>query len=74
MKWELKRKYLPENYKQDVYIKIHNLRQRDMSVEEYTAEFDSLMIKGVLKEVKEQSIARYLSGLKFKISNVMHLQ
>ena len=52
MKRELKRKYLPDNYRQDVYMKIHNLGLKDMSVEEYTVEFDSLMIKGDMVEAK----------------------
>ena len=74
MKRELKRKYLLDNYRQDAYMKIHNFRQKDMSVEEYTTEFDSLMIKGDLRETEEQSIARYLGGLKYEIFDVVSLQ
>ena len=33
MKKELKRKYLPFNYCQDIYLKIQNFKQRDLSVE-----------------------------------------
>ena len=46
MKRELKRKYLPDNYRQDIFLKIHNFRQKEMTVAEYTAEFDHLMFKG----------------------------
>ena len=45
MKRELKRKYLLEHYKQDVFMKFHNFKQKELSVEEYTAEFDHLMIR-----------------------------
>ena len=45
-----------------------------MSVEEYTVEFDNLMIKVDLVESKEHTIARYLGGLKYEISNVVTLQ
>ena len=45
-----------------------------MNVEKYTIEFDSLMIKKELREAKEQSIACYLDGLKYEISNVLYLQ
>ena len=34
MKRELRRKYLLKNYKQDVYLQIQGLRQKDISVED----------------------------------------
>ena len=74
MKKELKRKYLPFNYRQDIFLKIQNLKQQNLTVEEYSTEFENLMIKGDLQEAEEQSIARYLSGLRFKISRMVQLQ
>ena len=74
MKHELKRKYFPDNYKQDIFLKIHNFRQKEMTVAKYIAEFDHLMLKGELTEPDEQTIARYLGGLKYEISNVVQLQ
>ena len=53
MKRELKRKYLPDNYRQEIFLKIHDFKQKDLSVEEYTAEFDNLMLKGELVEPEE---------------------
>ncbi|KAI9182620.1 hypothetical protein LWI28_027252 [Acer negundo] len=66
MKKELTRKYLLDNYQQDIFLKIQNFKQKDLSIAEYTAEFDNLMLKGDLME-------RYLGGLNYKISNVVHL-
>ena len=43
-------------------------------MEEYTAEFDNLMLKGELVEPEEQTIARYLGGLKYEIAKVVQLQ
>ena len=43
-------------------------------MEEYSAEFENLMIKGDLQEAEEQSIARYLAGLRFEISKTVQLQ
>ena len=74
MKKELKRKYLPFHYRQDIFLKIQNLKQQNLTVEEYSAEFENLMFKGDLQEAKEQSIARYLAGLRFKISKTFQLQ
>ena len=74
MKCEFKRKYLPSTYCQDVFMKIHNLRRKTLSVEEYTTEFDNLMLKSELEEPEEHSIARYLGGLNFEIASVVNLQ
>ena len=73
MKHELKRKYFPDNYRQDIFLKIHNFRQKEMIVAKYTVEFDHLMLKGKLTKPEEQTIARYLRGLKYEISNVVQL-
>ena len=74
MKRELKRKYLPDNYRQDIFLKLHNFRQKELSVEDYTAEFDHLMLKCDMVEQEEQTIARYLGGLRPEISNIVQLQ
>ncbi|GKC38100.1 gag-pol polyprotein-like protein, partial [Tanacetum coccineum] len=74
MKRELKRRFLPEIYRQDSFLKFHNLKQQDKSAEEYTSEFDHLMIKYDIVEPKEQTIAHYLGGLRSEISNVVQLQ
>nr|GEZ24904.1 hypothetical protein [Tanacetum cinerariifolium] len=74
MKRELKRRFLLENYRQDSFLKFHNLKQQDKSAEEYTSEFDHLMIKCDIVELEEQTIACYLGGLQSEISNVVQLQ
>ena len=43
-------------------------------MEEYSAKFENLMIKGDLQENEEQSIARCLTGLMFEISKIVQLQ
>ena len=45
-----------------------------MSVEEYTREFEKLLIKCDLQEDEEQTIVRYLGGLDHKYSHVVELQ
>ena len=74
MKKELKRKYLPFNHRQDIYLKIQNFKQQNFSVEEYSAGFENLMIKGDLQEAEEQSITRYLASMRFEISRAIYLQ
>ena len=45
-----------------------------MSVDEYTIEFEKLLIKCDIQEPEEQTIVRYLGGLEPKYSNVVELQ
>ena len=45
MRRELTRKFLPSSYYQDTFIQLHNFRQRNLTVEEYTKEFESLLMK-----------------------------
>ena len=73
MKKELKMKYLPLNYRQDIYLKIQNFKQQDLSVEEYSTEFENLIINGDLQEFEKQVIARYLVGLRFNIVRVIFM-
>ena len=74
MKKELKRKYLPIDYQQKIYHKLHNLKQKELSVDEYTTALDHLMMLGELVKPEEQSIARYIGGLRYDIANVLQLQ
>jgi len=45
-----------------------------MSVDEYTREFEKLLIKCDVQKPKEQTIIRYLGGLEPKYANVVELQ
>ncbi|XP_017982330.1 PREDICTED: uncharacterized protein LOC108663252 [Theobroma cacao] len=74
MRRELKHKFRPEHYRQEIFIKFHNLRQKTMSVEEYTMEFEQLHMKCDVHELEEQTVARYLGGLNVEIADVVQLQ
>ena len=45
-----------------------------MRLEEYSAEFENLIINGDLQEFEEQLIANYLVGLRFNITRVIFMQ
>jgi len=74
MKTKLKARFLPASYVRDSYAQLHNLTQGSMSVDEYTREFEKLLIKCDIQEPEEQTIVRYLGGLEPKYSNVIELQ
>ncbi|PKU87302.1 RNA-directed DNA polymerase [Dendrobium catenatum] len=71
---ELQKKFLPMHYRQDMFLRLHNLQQHELSVEEYAAEFEQLGLKCQLEEPEENTIARFLGGLHSSISNIVHLQ
>jgi len=73
MRDKLKDEFLPSHYLQDNYLKLHNLKQGTKSVEEYTREFEQLLLKCDLKEDKTQTLIRYLSGLDEHIAHVIEL-
>lgn len=74
MKRELKKKYLFDHFQQDAFLRFHNFKQNELSVEEYKAEFDHLMTQCDIVELEEQMIARYLGGLHVEINDVVQQQ
>jgi len=60
MKEKLMAKFLPPHYLQDNYTKLYNLRQELKSVEEYTREFERLLMICDLRENEDQTIVRFL--------------
>jgi len=74
MKAKMKARFLPSTYVQDQYMLFHHLNQAKISVEEYTREFQKLMIKYDIHEPEEQTMVRYLGGLDPRIANVVELQ
>ena len=64
---KLKGKFLPSDYQLTLYRKMKNLRQRLLTVKEYTEEFYRVSIRaGQFQETPEKT-ARYVNGLKLEI-------
>ena len=74
MKSELKARFLPPTYVQDCYSQLYHLDQGNLSVEEYTHEFEKLVIMCDLHQPEEQTIVRYLGGLDPTYANLVDLQ
>ena len=55
-------------------MKFYNFKQGALSIEDYTREFEYLMLRCDVVEPKEQTIARYLAGMKDEICNDVRLQ
>ncbi|KAI4340524.1 hypothetical protein MLD38_025351 [Melastoma candidum] len=72
MKREMTKRFLPERYRHDLFI-ILNLLQQSSSVSEYTREFEQLMFQCDIVEPTEQTIARYIKGLKTHVADAVEL-
>jgi hypothetical protein len=72
MKKKLKEQFFPFKYMQTLYKNLHNLKQFG-SAEEYIETFYPLVARVDLNESEEQMVARYLSGLKPSIQDILGL-
>jgi len=68
------KRFLPDNYKRDLYLKVSSLSQGRLNVEEYIREFEQLQIRSGLEEEPEQTMARFLRGLDPAIAEKVDLQ
>jgi len=74
MKSRLKAQFLPPTYIQNNYSLLHHLTQGTMSVEEYTREFEKLLIKCDLQEAEKETTVRYFGRLDPRYAHVVELQ
>ena len=57
MKRIMHRRFMPEYYMQNLYLKLQSIRQGGMSVEDYVMEFEMLSMRCELSEPREQTVA-----------------
>ncbi|VFQ61545.1 unnamed protein product, partial [Cuscuta campestris] len=62
----LKKKFLPEQYVRDNFSKLQHLRQGPRSVEDYTREFEELLMRCDLHENDSQTLELYKDDEDFK--------
>eukprot|EP00253_Pinus_taeda_P003235 PITA_03235 len=61
---KLKAKFLPKDYHLNLFKQMQNLKQKGMSVKEYTEEFYRLSIRTGHAEDDLEKVARYVNGLR----------
>jgi hypothetical protein len=74
MKREMRARFVPKHYRRDLFDKLQNLRQGNLSVEDYYMEMEKAMIRANVYEDEEQSIARFMSGLHRNIQRIVEFQ
>ena len=60
---KMKDKFIPRDYQITLFRRMHNLRQKLMSVKEYTEEFYKISIRAGHRESDDEKVARYKNGL-----------
>ncbi|XP_022897834.1 uncharacterized protein LOC111411547 [Olea europaea var. sylvestris] len=73
MKKKMKGHFLPLDYTQTLFQRLHSLRQGARSVNDYTEEFYQLVARNDLSETEEQIVARYLGRLRQPLQDVLSL-
>ncbi len=70
----MRKRFIPPSYSQELYREMITLRQEDLSVTDYTLEFERLMIQTGVQEDESHTVARYLAGLHKSIADKVELQ
>jgi hypothetical protein len=74
MKVLMRRRFVPNHYYRDLYLKLQGLNQGYKTVDEYHKEMEIAMIRANVVEDREATMARFLNGLNRDIANVVELQ
>jgi hypothetical protein len=70
---KLKAKFIPRDYQIELFRKLQNLRQRGMTVKEYTEEFYRLNIRTGQREKDDEKVSRYINGLRYEIQDEINM-
>jgi hypothetical protein len=70
---KMKAKFIPKDYQITLFSRMHNLRQKLMSVKEYTEEFYKLNIRAGHQESDDEKVVRYMNGLRYDIQDEMSM-
>ncbi|XP_073260728.1 uncharacterized protein [Populus alba] len=74
MKVLMRRRFVPNHYYRDLYLKLQGLNQGYKTVDEYHKEMEIAMIRANVVEDREATMARFFNGLNRDIANVVELQ
>jgi hypothetical protein len=66
---KMKEKFIPRDYQISLFRRMQNLRQKLMTVKEYTEEFYRLNIRVGHRESNDEKLARYINGLRYEIQD-----
>jgi hypothetical protein len=70
---KMKAKFIPKDYQITLFRRMQNLRQKLMTVKEYTEEFYRINIRAGHRESDDEKVARYMNGLRYDIQDEMSM-
>jgi peptidyl-tRNA hydrolase len=70
---KMKVKFIPRDYHITLFQRMQNLRQKIMSVKEYTEEFYRMNIRVGHCESNDEKVSRYMNGLRYEVQNEMSM-
>jgi hypothetical protein len=70
---KLKAKFILRDYQISLFRRMQNLRQKLMTVKEYTEEFYRLNIRAGHRESDDEKVVRYLNGLRYEIQDELSM-
>ncbi|XP_027155584.1 uncharacterized protein LOC113755923 [Coffea eugenioides] len=74
LKAVMRKRFMPSHYYRDLYQKLQTLTQGNRSVDDYYKELEIIMLHADIVEDRETTMARFLSGLRPEIAEVVKLQ
>jgi len=69
----MRARFVPPHFRKDLLLKLQRLHQGTLSVDNYFKELDTLLIKVDMHESDEAKMARFVSGLRREIQDVVEL-
>jgi hypothetical protein len=70
---KIKEKFIPKDCQINLFRRLQNLRQKILSVKEYTEEFYRLNIMARKKENDDEKTTRYINGLRYEIQEEINM-
>jgi hypothetical protein len=70
---KMKAKFIPKDYQITLFWSMQNLRQKLVSVKEYTEEFYKLNIRVGHRESDDEKVSIYMNGLRYDIQDEMSM-
>ena len=70
----LRARFIPPHFRKDLMLKLQWFHQGTLCVDDYFKQLDTLLIRVNMDESEEAKIARFVSGLRRDIQDVVELQ
>jgi hypothetical protein len=71
---KMKAKFIPRDYQINLFRRMQNLRQKGLTVKEYTEEFYRINIRAGHRESDDEKVTRYMNGLRYYIQYEMSMK